>query len=136
MTQEIWIDGWLVDTKIIYGNTKFISYTWWNAPWNWWDVTDTWTTYWRYIPWAYLLNTWWIGVDPIGWHSIGLSNESISWNDEYQEITILRTKWNLNVKWKKIQFRFYNSSLAGKVRLKNLAMLVEVLPGLSNNLTI
>lgn len=78
---------------------------------------------------------WGIGVDAVGSHPVGMSSDSISWESDYQEITILRTKWNLNVKWKKIQFRFYNSSLAWKVRLKNLSMLVEILPWISNNLT-
>lgn len=49
-------------------------------------------------------------------------------DDDYQEIYILRTKGNLNTKGKKIQFRYINNSLAGKVRLKNIEMLVEVLP--------
>lgn len=104
LTQEIWIDGSLVDTKIIDSNNYLASIGW---IWSWWV---------------------WL-------HPLGMSSSSISWEDEYQEITILRTKWNLNIKWKKIQFRFYNSSLAWKVRLKNLSMLVEVLPGISNSLT-
>lgn len=104
LTQEIWIDGALVDTKVIDSDN-------------------------------YLVAAWGIGTDAIGMHAVWGSSASFEWDDDYQEITILRTKWNLNVKWKKIQFRFYNSSLSGKVRLKNLSMLVEVLPALSNNLT-
>lgn len=106
LTQEIWIDWVLVDTKVI-------------------DIDN------------YNASTaWWIWVDSIGMSPIGMSSSSINWtDDDYQEITILRTKGNLNKKWNKIQFRFYNSSLAWKVRLKNLSMLVEMLPWLANNLT-
>lgn len=106
LTQEIWIDWALVDTKVI-------------------DVDN------------YLVAVGWIGTDAIGMSPIGMSWISVSWeDDDYQEITILRTKGNLNIKGKKIQFRFYNSSLAGKVRLKNISMLVEILPGIANSLTI
>lgn len=104
LTQEIWIDGWLVDTKVVDSDN-------------------------------YLITWGWIGVDAIWLHPIGGSSASFEEESDYQEITILRTKWNLNVKWKKIQFRYYNSSLAWKVRLKNISMLIEVLPGLANNLT-
>ena len=105
LTQEIWIDWSLVDTKIIDSDN-------------------------------YLSATGWIGVDAVGMSPIGMSWVSVTGtDDDYQEITILRTKWNLNIKGKKIQFRFYNSSLAWKVRLKNMSMLVEILPGLANNLT-
>lgn len=106
LTQEIWIDGVLVDTKVIDSDN-------------------------------YITAIGWIGSTAIGMSPIGMSGVSVSGtDDDYQEITILRTKGNLNVKWKKIQFRFYNSSLAGKVRLKNMSMLVEILPGLANSLTI
>jgi hypothetical protein len=104
LTQEIWVDWWLVDTKVITSAN-------------------------------YEAIFWGIWIDAIGVHPVWMSWDSISWDSDYQEITILRTKWNLNVKWKKIQFRFYNSSLAGKVRLKNVTMLVEVLPWISNSLT-
>ena len=105
LTQEIWIDWWLVDTKVIDSDN-------------------------------YMSAIWWIWIDAIWMHPIGMSADSMLWwDDDYQEITILRTKGNLNIKWKKIQFRYYNSSLAGKVRLKNMSMLVEILPWLANNLT-
>ena len=71
-------------------------------------------------------------MSPVGMSSVSVTGT----DDDYQEITILRTKGNLNIKGKKIQFRFRNSSLAGKVRLKNMSMLVEILPGLANSLTI
>lgn len=104
VTQEIWIDGALVDTKTISGL----------------DYADA---FWGIGGWLWLSPLW-------------MSEGSLSVTDDYIETYILRTKGNLNVKWKKIQFRFYNSSLAWKVRLKNLSMLIEVLPWISNNLTI
>ncbi len=105
LTQEIWIDWWLVDTKLIT-----IS--------NYNSILG-----WIWIEWVWL-------------HPVGSLSDSLTIDDDYQEMTILRTKWNLNKKWKEIQFRFYNSSVAWKVRLKNLSMIVEVLPWISNNLTI
>lgn len=106
LTQEIWIDWELRDTKVVWSDN-------------------------------YLQASWGIWSDSIGMFPIGMSSVSVSWtDDDYQEVTILRTKWNLNIKWKKIQFRFYNSSLAWKVRLKNISMLVEVLPGIANSLTL
>lgn len=104
LTQEIWIDGWLVDTKVVDSDN-------------------------------YLITWGWIGVDVIWLHPIGGSSASFEEESDYHEITILRTKWNLNVKWKKIQFRYTNSSLAWKVRLKNISMLIEVLPWIANSLT-
>jgi hypothetical protein len=41
----------------------------------------------------------------------------------------------LNKKGKNIQFRYTNGTLAWKVRLKDVAILVEVLPWLASNLT-
>lgn len=137
LTQEIWIDWGKVDSKTLYGSDNFTSYTWWNAPDSWWDADATWETYWILKPWVYLKSSGWIGVTPVWMHPIGMSAGSLTWlDDDYQEVYILRTKWNLNVKGKKIQFRYKNSSLAGKVRLKNIAMLVEQLPWLANPLTI
>ena len=106
LTQEIWIDGGLVDTKTL-----------WIA--------------------NYSSAVGWIGTNAVGMSPVGMSSASLSGtDDDYQEIYILRTKWNLNVKGKKIQFRYKISSLAGKVRLKNISMLVEPLPWITNNLTI
>lgn len=74
-----------------------------------------------------------IGTQPVGEFAIG---EEWEVTDEYQEITLLRTKWNLNKKGKKIQFRYSNNTLAGKVRLKSLSMKIEVLDPLTTNLTV
>lgn len=102
LTQDIYIDGWEVDSKTV-----------WIA--------------------EYSKSINWIATNAIWMNPVGMSGNS--WSDEYQEIYILRTKWNLNKKWKKIQFRYKNNSIAGKVRLKNIQMLIEVLPWISSNLT-
>lgn len=59
----------------------------------------------------------------------------LTWYEDLEETYILRTKWNLNKKWRKFQFRYTNNTLAWKVRLKNISMLVEMLPWLATNLT-
>jgi hypothetical protein len=56
-------------------------------------------------------------------------------DDDYNEIYILRTKGNLNKKWKKFQFVYTNNTLAWKVRLKNLTAKVEVMPEIATSLT-
>lgn len=73
----------------------------------------------------------WIGTLTVGEEAIG------EWalDDDYKETYILRTKGNLNKKGRKVQLRWVNGSLAGKVRLKDVAIRVEVLPGEANNLT-
>jgi len=72
-----------------------------------------------------------IGTLTVGEEAIG------EWanDDDYKEIYILRTKGNLNKKGRKVQFRWVNGSLAGKVRLKDLWIKAEVLPAEANNLT-
>jgi len=76
----------------------------------------------------------WLWTPAIGIDAVG----EVGWGDgidNMQEIYILRTKWNLNKKWRKIQFRFTNSTVAWRVRLKNISMKVEVLSHLTTNLT-
>jgi len=80
------------------------------------------------------LITWGIGTYEIWTSEIGTEWWSEDWDDMY-EVNILRTKWNLNVKGKKIQRWFINNTLAGKVRLKNIDVKVEHLPELAKNLT-
>lgn len=55
-------------------------------------------------------------------------------DSDYSETYILRTKWNLNRKWTKFQWRFTNSTVAGKVRLKDITAKCEVLSELTTNL--
>jgi len=68
--------------------------------------------------WTFAIWTWWF--------------EDV---DDLEEVTILRTKWSLNIKWKKIRFRYTCDTLAGKAQLEDLQMRVEILPELTNNLT-
>lgn len=53
---------------------------------------------------------------------------------DYSEVYLMRTKWNLNVRGHKIQFRFTNTTEGAKVRLKYLSCKSEVLPELTNRL--
>jgi hypothetical protein len=105
--QEIWIDWALKDTKEIIG-TDLLS-----------------------------LSTWGIGTESIWVSSIGTEweEEDETEDSDYNEIWIIRTKWNLNVRMKKMQFRFRNQVVGSKVRLKNINAKVDVLPELTNNLT-
>lgn len=74
-----------------------------------------------------------IGVNPIGAYWIG------TWwytnDDGLREVKIERTKWNLNVRGKKIQMRYTNTTLAWKARLKSLNIKAERLPEQANSLT-
>lgn len=63
-------------------------------------------------------------------------NPTASAEDDYKEVYLMRTKGNLNYKGRKIQFRFSCSTLAAKVRLKNLMIKLEVLPPEASELTI
>jgi len=51
-------------------------------------------------------------------------------------VDIIRTKGNLQKKGKKIKFIFTQDSLAGRVRLENIEMKLELLPEESNILTV
>lgn len=50
---------------------------------------------------------------------------------EPNEVYVLRTKWNLNTRWHKIQFRFSNTTEWANLRLKYLSLKSEVLPELT-----
>lgn len=75
---------------------------------------------------------WWIWVKAIWENAVW---EWWDQSDEYNEIYILRTKWNLNVIWRKFQFRFRENTVAAKVRLKHIQMKIEFKPELATNLT-
>lgn len=105
LTQEIWVEWGKVDEKMIDSDN---------------------------IPLIY----WWIGTVWIWEFAIWEDGEDYDPMDEwYNEVVILRTKWNLNVKGKKVQWRYTNNTLAGKVRLKHIEAKVEVLPYETTNLT-
>lgn len=71
--------------------------------------------------------------------TIGTSTIGTGWgtgiDDDYYEVDILRTKWNLNKRFHKVQFRRAENTVAGKVRLKNLALKIEVLSPMTTGLT-
>lgn len=94
--------------------------------------------------WWVLVDTKTIDKDNIDTQQLWIWTQSIWTNaiwtwweegDELQEVIILRTKWNLNVKWTTIQYRYTCNTLAAKARLKNLSNKVEVLNELTTNLT-
>lgn len=99
LKQEIWLDWALKDSKTV---TKS-------------NITD--------------LSASGLGTTTIGTESIGTEwpfGSSIP-NDLY-EVDILRTKGNLNTRFKKMQVRFSNTTIAGKVKLKAFNVKLEVLP--------
>jgi len=103
LTQEIYVDWWLIDTKVIDSDNIPISTSWiWTTP-----------------VWTYAIWTWWHVFD-----------------DSLYNVDIIRTKWNLQVKWKNIRFRWTNNTLAWRIRLEFLNMRIEMLPWVQNNLTI
>lgn len=51
-----------------------------------------------------------------------------------QEVNILRTKWNLNVKWRRIQLRYRCNTLAAEALLRDAQFRVEVLNPLADNI--
>lgn len=107
LTQEIWCDWGKVDTKTIDRDS---------------------------VPWEL---TWGIGIDAMWEHAIGTdwSSASSTRDSDYVEMDILRTKGNLNKLCKKVQFRYTNGTLAGKVRLKNITAKWEVKDPSVTNLT-
>lgn len=79
----------------------------------------------------------WIGSYSVGTAVFGTEIEADSFEDEveeYKEINVIRTKGNLNVRGRSIQFRYSNMAVWGKVRLKYLSLKCEVLPELTNNI--
>lgn len=85
-----------------------------------------------------------IDIDNIEWTTGGIWtimvwDEAIgAWatDDDYKETYILRTKWDLNKKWRTIQWRFRNSVIGSKVRLKAINPKIEYLDPLTTALTI
>lgn len=75
--------------------------------------------------------TWGIGTQTVGEEAIGAG----TFDDDMEETYILRTKGNLNKKWRKIQWRFVNSVVGSKLKLKSINAKVEVLDPLTTSLT-
>lgn len=106
LKQEIWIDWAKADEKVI--DSEYLA-----KIFGWIGTYSVWTA--------------------VVWTEI----EADSFEDEveeYKEINVLRTKGNLNVRWKRIQFRYSNMAVWSKVRLKYLSVKCEVLPELTNRL--
>lgn len=108
LTLEIYIDDQLVDTKVIDKDNI-------NVP------------------------SWGIASLPIAefavWEPLE-EGDNIAVDSDLEEVCVLRTKGNLNRKGKKMTFRAFNSTLAGKVLLEDLSVKVEILPELANDLTL
>lgn len=73
----------------------------------------------------------WIGTQTVGEEEIG----AWTFDDDFNETYILRTKWNLNKKGRKIQWRFVNSVVWSKLKLKSINAKVEILDPLTTALT-
>ncbi len=74
---------------------------------------------------------WGIGTQTVWQEEIGAG----AFDDDMRETYILRTKWNLNKKWRKIQWRFINSVVWSKLKLKSINAKVEILDPLTTSLT-
>jgi hypothetical protein len=74
---------------------------------------------------------WWIGTMTVWQEEIG----AWAFDDDMRETYILRTKGNLNKKWRKIQWRFVNSVVWSKLKLKSINAKVEILDPLTTSLT-
>ena len=106
MKQEIWVDGKQVDEVII--DKEWIKN---NAVWG----IGTFATATAMV---------WVDIEADTYV------ESLEW----EEVYVIRTKWNLNVRGHRIQFRFSNTTEWAKVRLKYLSCKSEILPELTNRL--
>lgn len=78
--------------------------------------------------------SWGIGTTEIGTTAIG--TEWFDFNEELQYVDLLRTRGNLQVKWKRIKYTYTNDTIGGRVRLEGIEMRVEVLPSITSNLTL
>ena len=106
MLQEIWIDWRKVDEVIV--DKSYLK-----------DNAVGWI--WTYATWTSMV---WVDIE---------ADTYTEWLD-YSEIYLMRTKWNLNQRWHKIQFRFSNTTEWAKIRLKYLSAKVEILPELTSPL--
>ena len=80
------------------------------------------------------LLSWGIGTYPVGEEPIG-EEWSWWWEGVEEEIILMRTKGNLNKKFRKLQRRRKNTTVAGKVRLKSLTPKIAWLPAEDTHLT-
>ncbi len=106
LIQMIWTENCQIDTKTLNGTEVITTSTWWIGTESVWDFA--------------IWDEWW------DWDFV---------DDWYTETYILRTKGNLNKKWRKFQFRFSCTVVAAKVRLKNITVKKESLDPITSNLT-
>lgn len=109
LTQEIWMDGAIVDTKTI-DNDNIISL----GQWEKWGIGTQ-------AIWIYPIWVEWPDITP--------------YELNMQEIILLRTKGNLNRKWRKIQRRRKMQNAGGRVKLMEVAPRLESLPPRATPLT-
>lgn len=103
MTQEIWVDGKQVDSVVV--DKSWLKYTMNGG----------------------------IGTFATATSMVWVDIEADSYVDslEEEEVYLIRTKGNLNVRGHRIQFRFSNTTEWAKLRLKYLSCKSEVLPELT-----
>jgi len=78
----------------------------------------------------------WIGTQEIGLYSIWMEwPQTTSFEDSMNEVIILRTKWALNRKWRKIKRRRTMNSVGWRIRLKEVTPRLETLPPRATPLT-
>ena len=103
MKQEIWVDGKQVDEVVL--DKKWLE-----------DNTSG-----------------WIGTFMTATSMVGVDIEADTYVEvlDEEEVYLIRTKGNLNVRGHRIQFRFSNTTQGAKLRLKYLSCKSEVLPELT-----
>lgn len=80
------------------------------------------------------ITTWWIWTAPV-WVFAIWTGWWFTWEDKLSYVDLIRTKGNLQKKGKKIKVIFTNDALAGRIRLENFQMKVEILSTSAINLT-
>lgn len=110
ITQEIRIDDAVIDTKTIT-NQSITS----------WVSESLETGIWTQEIWVYPIWTEWSDVLPFSLNT--------------SEVILLRTKGNLNRKWRKIQWRWKMQNAGGRIKLKEVTPRLETLPPRATPLT-
>ena len=103
MTQEVWIDGKQVDSVVV--DKQRLK-----------DNANG-----------------WIGTFATATSMVWVDIEADTYVEvlDAEEVYVIRTKWNLNARGHRIQFRFSNTTEGAKLRLKYLSCKSEVLPELT-----
>jgi len=80
------------------------------------------------------ITTWGIGTNAVGTYAVW--TEWFTWEDNLYNVDLIRTKWNLQNKGKRIKFIYTQSALWGRFRLEDLEAMIEILPPEASNLTV